>query len=534
MSTLAEVAPLRKQTSERSACAARLIPGRSSRIYSERIGPQAVRSDGLPRQIPESVGPAHPDHGEPALQWVIPSPFAGQGLCSAILADYLVILICWMVAFTIEAAFQPALASSIGSIPRAFFTSGEAGGALLFAMLTTLLGFSEGLYTPDSSRRAPKPVILTKVIAWTTLLQGLMLCLIAKDELLSVSLVIAACLSCCALISWRAWWQPRKNPRREHNVLIVGAGRAGREVARFFAEHPESGRQVRGFLDHVPGAALRVLGPPERVAEIARAEFADEIIVALPRNSQLAQRVIWEARSHNLDVKAVPDLFGCEPWDPWVEYAGNVPLITLHREAFPAVSLFWKHAVDIVVSIAGLAFLAPFMLVIAALVRLDSKGPILYSAPRVGKRGRRFQCLKFRTMVQNAGDLKDCLRMQNQRQGPCFKIVNDPRITRVGHFLRRYSLDELPQLWNVVKGEMSLVGPRPHPVDDFSRYALDHYRRLDVTPGITGLWQVTARRNPSFQVNLALDLEYIEKWSLGLDFHILMKTLAVVFHGTGA
>jgi len=136
-------------------------------------------------------------------------------------------------------------------------------------------------------------------------------------------------------------------------------------------------------------------------------------------------------------------------------------------------------------------------------------------------------------MVMDADALKEKLREKNQRQGPFFKIAGDPRITRVGRFLRRYSLDELPQLLNVLKGEMSLVGPRPHPLDDFSAYAIQHLPRLDVLPGMTGLWQVTARANPSFQAALDLDNEYIRSWSLALDFRILLKTAAVVLRGSG-
>jgi lipopolysaccharide/colanic/teichoic acid biosynthesis glycosyltransferase len=136
-------------------------------------------------------------------------------------------------------------------------------------------------------------------------------------------------------------------------------------------------------------------------------------------------------------------------------------------------------------------------------------------------------------MVMDADALKEKLREKNQRQGPFFKIAGDPRITRVGRFLRRYSLDELPQLLNVLKGEMSLVGPRPHPLDDFSAYAIQHLPRLDVLPGMTGLWQVTARANPSFQAALDLDIEYIRSWSLALDFRILLKTAAVVLRGSG-
>jgi lipopolysaccharide/colanic/teichoic acid biosynthesis glycosyltransferase len=177
---------------------------------------------------------------------------------------------------------------------------------------------------------------------------------------------------------------------------------------------------------------------------------------------------------------------------------------------------------------------APLLLVIAGLIVFDSPGEVIYSASRVGRKGRRFRCYKFRTMVSNANEMKETLRARNQRQGPTFKIADDPRITRVGRGLRRYSLDELPQLWNVWKGDMSLVGPRPHPVDDYARYRLEHLRRLDMTPGITGLWQVTARQSSSFQTNLALDLEYIERWSLWMDLRILVKTVAVVFQGTGA
>jgi lipopolysaccharide/colanic/teichoic acid biosynthesis glycosyltransferase len=136
-------------------------------------------------------------------------------------------------------------------------------------------------------------------------------------------------------------------------------------------------------------------------------------------------------------------------------------------------------------------------------------------------------------MCVDADNLKEHLRAHNQRRGPFFKIVDDPRITRIGRFLRRYSLDEFPQLWNVVWGEMSLVGPRPHPIDDFERYDLGDLQRLDVPPGLTGLWQVTARRDPSFERGLALDLEYIRNWSLWGDFQILCKTVAVVFQGSG-
>jgi lipopolysaccharide/colanic/teichoic acid biosynthesis glycosyltransferase len=189
---------------------------------------------------------------------------------------------------------------------------------------------------------------------------------------------------------------------------------------------------------------------------------------------------------------------------------------------------------DVTVSAWALLLFGPMMLLIGCLIRVDSPGPAVYSALRVGRKGKRFRCHKFRTMVANAGEIKEQLREHNQREGPTFKMAADPRITRMGAWLRRYSLDELPQLWNVFQGEMSLVGPRPHPLDDFARYELEHLRRLDVTPGITGLWQVTARRVASFHTNMALDLEYIERWNVWMDLRILLRTVAVVLQGTGA
>jgi len=185
-------------------------------------------------------------------------------------------------------------------------------------------------------------------------------------------------------------------------------------------------------------------------------------------------------------------------------------------------------------SAVGLVVVSPLLAAIAGIIRLDSSGSVLYRAARVGRKGQQFICYKFRTMVRDADSLKNELRSRNERAGAFFKISKDPRITRVGSFLRRYSLDELPQLWNVLLGDMSLVGPRPHPVDDVNRYGVQHLRRLDFIPGMTGLWQVTARQDPSFERNVALDLEYITRWSLWLDFQILCKTISAVFQGSGA
>jgi exopolysaccharide biosynthesis polyprenyl glycosylphosphotransferase len=296
-------------------------------------------------------------------------------------------------------------------------------------------------------------------------------------------------------------------------------------------KHPELGRSVCGFLDDrkLPGKGV---AHTSDLAALARAGFVDEVILAGPHDREKTLRVVRAARQLRLDVKIAPDLFGCEPARE-TEQIGDIPLISLHEERLPVAGLLLKRVLDVAGSSVALIGMAPVMLLLAFLIKLESPGPVLYAALRAGRKGRPFRCYKFRTMVRDAEALKEGLRKQNQREGPVFKIRDDPRITRIGRWLRRYSLDELPQLWNVLKGEMSLVGPRPHPLDDFSAYTIEHLPRLDVVPGMTGLWQVTARRDPSFQAGMNLDIEYIHRWSLGMDLKILLKTAVVVFRGSG-
>jgi lipopolysaccharide/colanic/teichoic acid biosynthesis glycosyltransferase len=180
-----------------------------------------------------------------------------------------------------------------------------------------------------------------------------------------------------------------------------------------------------------------------------------------------------------------------------------------------------------------MVILSPLLLALALVVKLSSSGPVFYRAERIGRKGRGFTCLKFRTMVQNADALRGSLAHLNERDGVLFKISNDPRLTRCGALLRKYSLDELPQFYNVLVGDMSLVGPRPPLAAEVEKYELTHLRRLDVLPGMTGLWQVEAREDPSFDSYISLDTAYVDNWNLMLDFRILAKTLSVVLGGTG-
>jgi exopolysaccharide biosynthesis polyprenyl glycosylphosphotransferase len=457
----------------------------------------------------------------------------------AMAADYALITVNWLLVVAIFLQF-----GRIFSHARAFehATAGAVrhqvlGIALLHAALITLLGYSEGLYAWSGDLRR-EAAALGKSAFWATAILCVAAWLLAASAISCGEICVAGALHFAILLAWRRAGRRKARPmaepgRRVRNVLIIGAGPVGRRIAAEVEAHSEPPRVVCGFLDDELPMGDRMIGRVSSLARLSRTGFVDEVILAAPRNRDLIQRVLQEARRLRLDVKLVPDLFGCRPEGSDVERFGDLPAICLHQEPSPALGLFVKRILDAAVAGAALLILSPFLGLIAGLIKIGSKGPALYAAQRAGHKGRLFRCYKFRTMVSNADDLKLSLRRQNERLGPIFKISGDPRITKLGHILRRYSLDELPQLWNVLKGEMSLVGPRPHPLDDFAGYEIEHLARLDVTPGMTGLWQVTARRDPSFQRGMDLDREYIQTWSLAQDFRILFRTFRACIEGSG-
>jgi exopolysaccharide biosynthesis polyprenyl glycosylphosphotransferase len=290
---------------------------------------------------------------------------------------------------------------------------------------------------------------------------------------------------------------------------------------------------VCGFLDAHPNGDARVLGSIHDLKTVALEQFVDQLFVTLPADREVVKEIWVEARRLRLNLNVVPDIYDGLGWRAPIRSIGGFPIIELHGQPIPGFGRAVKRVLDVVVTSLGLILVTPLLAFAALWIRLDSRGPVIYSALRVGKKGKKFRCYKLRTMVAEADAQKEKLRGENERNGPFFKLENDPRVTRCGRWLRKYSIDELPQLVNVLKGEMSLVGPRPHPVDDYERYDLEHLRRLDVRPGITGLWQVKARRDPSFDATMRLDLEYIENWSLWMDFGILLKTIPAILRADG-
>jgi len=425
-------------------------------------------------------------------------------------------------------------------VPHGFTLRLPLGFLLLYGAVFTLLGYSERLYHPEIVQ-APRreTMTLAKVAFWSTTLFALAAAWPGSPVFPVTTLAMGAPFVLLTMLGWRRGWRSVSAKRAPHrsagrNVLLIGAGSTARQLASYLAQDHVRKCTVRGFLDENEPVGGDVRGRVNDLARIVRSEFIDEVIITVPRENEIARRVIWEARRNRIDVKIVPELFGLDPTPVVLEKLGDVPVLTLCEERIPAFGLFLKRSVDVALAATGLILAMPLLTAIGIAIKLDSHGPILYRARRLGRKGRPFLCCKFRTMVTDADNLKEKLRQRNERQGAFFKINHDPRITRLGRILRRYSLDELPQLWNVLCGEMSLVGPRPHPLDDSARYELEDLQRLEVTPGLTGLWQVTARRDPSFELSVALDREYIGQWSLGMDFRILYKTIAVVLRGEGA
>ena len=327
-------------------------------------------------------------------------------------------------------------------------------------------------------------------------------------------------------------------------VIIVGAGEVGRTVMRTIVARPELGHQIVGFVDddpqkgHTNIGRFKALGPLRNLSRLIEEEAVDEVIITLPwMYHRKITGIVRECERRQVSVHIVPDLFQMSLSQVDVDDLGGVPLIGVREVGFGRGALLVKRGVDIFGALVGLTLGAPLLALIALAIRLDSPGPIVFRQTRMGAGGRLFEIYKFRSMHERAeAQLEQSreLRELNEADGPLFKIRNDPRLTRVGRLLRRTSLDELPQLWNVLRGEMSLVGPRPPLPAEVSRYMEWHKRRLEVRPGMTGLPQVSGRSLLSFDEMVLLDIYYIENWSLWLDFKILLGTIPQVLFGDGA
>jgi exopolysaccharide biosynthesis polyprenyl glycosylphosphotransferase len=323
-------------------------------------------------------------------------------------------------------------------------------------------------------------------------------------------------------------------------VVVVGATPTGKIVMQNMASCLGRGYQLLGFVEEQAGAPwrfgrFRCLGTIAELERVLAQQRADELIVALPAASHArTAEIVAHCQRAGVAVKLVPHHLDWRLSRVHIDDVARVPLIEVRAARRGALQLAFKRGLDIVVAALALAAAAPLMAVTALAIRLDSPGPIFFRQERLGQAGRPFTILKFRSMSVDAERRLSLLRDQNEASGPIFKIRNDPRATRVGRVIRTLSIDELPQLWNVLRGEMSLVGPRPPLGSEVAHYEDWHRRRLDVTPGITCLWGVSGRSALDFEEMVMLDLYYLDNWSLGLDLRILLRTALSLLRPSGA
>lgn len=321
------------------------------------------------------------------------------------------------------------------------------------------------------------------------------------------------------------------------NVIIMGAGKVGTLISEELANKPSLGYQIIGFIDDEKKgniASSYVLGKCKDIEKIIKRYPVDEIIITIPTERELINNFLNDFRKYDITIKIVPELFNLVSKTVHVESINSIPYITLIKTPMRGIAYVMKRSLDFILSSLSIIALLPLFLFVAVLIKSDSKGSIIFKQKRVGRNGKFFYMYKFRSMVEKANDMRYKLKEQNEMDGTVFKMSNDPRVTRVGRFIRKYSIDELPQLINVLMGDMSLIGPRPPLPLEVEQYTGLHWRRLEVVPGITGLWQVSGRSELSFDQWVNLDIYYIENWSLLLDIKILLKTIPVVIKGEGA
>lgn len=336
----------------------------------------------------------------------------------------------------------------------------------------------------------------------------------------------------------------RIRDRNLRYILIIGTNSRAVEFARRLECKPELGYRVRGFVDNDWPGRDKALHSTHRVccnfsglSSYLRRDVIDEVALYLPFRSfyEEASQIVGLCEQQGITVRLAPNLFNLKIARPHADDLDGDWHITAHCGSIEGWALSVKRLLDVIVSASLLLVLSPIFVIVGTLIKLTSDGPIFFVQERVGLNKRKFFMYKFRTMIPNADELLPSLETLNEASGPVFKISDDPRITPIGRFLRRTSIDELPQLLNVLTGEMSLVGPRPLPVRDYEGFSEDwQRRRFSVRPGITCLWQINGRSSVPFEEWMLLDLQYVDEWSIWLDLKILVRTVPAVLKGSGA
>jgi len=330
------------------------------------------------------------------------------------------------------------------------------------------------------------------------------------------------------------------NSDNTQRALIIGTGKRARNLTDYILDRPELQCSILGFLDFNRTNLWRyrdipLIGHPDKLRDIISANQIDLLLVAVaPEDVASLRPVIATAEKMGVTVAFLPQMFRFDGFAPRCQRFGDQSTVIYRTTSDSRFRLFGKWVVDKIGAVAGIVLFAPIALITALAIKCDSRGPVLFRQQRSGQNGKLFDLYKFRTMCCDAEDMKRKLEQLNEMSGPVFKISDDPRVTRVGKFIRKYSIDELPQFLNVLRGDMSLVGPRPPLPSEVLQYKSWQHRRLSVKPGITCSWQVSGRNNIDFEDWMRLDLDYIDNWSLRKDASLLMRTIPAVLKCDGA
>jgi exopolysaccharide biosynthesis polyprenyl glycosylphosphotransferase len=436
-------------------------------------------------------------------------------------------------------------AEQIGDKPAVVAPGGVlVAMAILLTLMWPAVFMAYGLY--ERQTRAIAPRSLDEILdLFHALLAGSLVLLVADQGTkrafdwavyspLEAAMFLAAALVLVPLgrSCVRTWVLP--NVLRPRRALIVGAGHEGRVVQRKLEAHPEFSLQVIGFVDNERDRD--VLGTHEDLPRLIDTLEVEWVVVATTEPTNELLDLMREVRRPDVHLSIVPSYSELFASNATIEELEGIPIVSLPPMRLSRSVRTVKRAIDLVASALGLLALSPLLAVVAIAIKVDSKGPIFFRQRRHGRGGTEFRIVKFRTMVADAEAQRMAMAHLNEMEGsgPLFKMANDPRITKVGAFLRKTSLDELPQLWNVLRGEMSLVGPRPFVVHESEQITGWAGRRLDTTPGITGLWQILGRNDIPFDEMVKLDYVYVTNWSLWWDIKILLRTIPTVLGRKGA